>query len=336
MADDLTLVFVWYRPDGAAVYNTDRFPFWHNIRYHARRYPCVLVYCFDAPGAPPVPAGEEAAGVVAVDFREQWDRRGRIDALQTTASKIDYIKLTIVMNCDRACIATDFVLLMDMDCSVDEVRSDRMASHNRRLEVFFDRSVAKLYDNVGRFEFDSYIENYATLVNRRAPFFQSHHHVVVTSERDTGQNCYMYAQYLNVVHLYYALFHAYTFPPDVRDLVYENSVKLRFRRGASWTDRPRAAVYKYVYDSALEPEFAAQSLDGRLMAAILKGDDDETRRLALELRRLDYDFGSQFDWSNGRQKFANVAGVLVDRRPDFDFDRYQFLLPVRYFSKNKL
>ncbi|ADD73814.1 ORF105 [Lymantria xylina nucleopolyhedrovirus] len=331
---DLTLVFVWYRPDGAAVFNTDRFPFWHNVQYHARQYRCVLVYCFDAPhvDASPVPAGAETAAVVTVDFRDQWDRHGRIDALQTTASKIDYIKLTIVLNCDRACITTDFVLLMDMDCSVDEVNFDRIMSCGRRLEVFFDRSVGQLYDNIGRFEFDSYIENYATLVNRRAPFFQSHHHVVATPERDTGQNCYMYAQYLNVVHLYYALFHAYTFPPDARDLVYENSVKLRFRRGASWSALPRrAAVYKYVYDSALEPEFVAQSLDDRLMAAILKGDDDEVRRLALELRRLDYDFQSAFDWSNGRQKFTNVAGVLVDRRPDFDFDHYQFLLPVKYF-----
>nr|ANS70996.1 hypothetical protein [Lymantria dispar multiple nucleopolyhedrovirus] len=338
--ENLTVAFVWFGADGAPVCNNDRFPFWHNIQYHATRYRCTVIYCWSSPTAierSPFPPDSDSTNVTAVDFRHNWDRSGHIDQLKTIASKIDYMKVQIALNCKTSsCFATTYVLIMDMDCVIDAVDLAEMARQNRYLEPFFDRNVTMLYCSINDHEFDSYIENYATLINRKARFFGRHHHVRVAHEHDTEQNCYIYAQYLNIVHLYYALYHSYTFPERVQDLDYKNCVELRFRRGSSWSEpkKKQACRYKYIYDKTKPPVFAFLALDDQLRAAIRTDKRSVVCDLLLELKRLDYDFKSSFDWCNHQQKLGNVAGVLLDRLPDFDLSSmYDFILPIQYYIK---
>ncbi|QHB21759.1 ac113 [Artaxa digramma nucleopolyhedrovirus] len=339
------IVFVWFHRD-QFVYNTYEFPFWHNVQHHALHHKCYLLYYIENDNkqqlvnemsssslAPRTNVCQQNLILVNFKLTRHASAMRQIDD-DNVACKIDYMKLQVLL--DKRLIENEKILLvMDMDCVVRKIYTKAISVSERYLEPFFDRSVNRLYNRTSRMDFDSYIENYAVLINRNYPFltsFQKFEIVLPTAKDKHLPNNYIYSQYLLMVHLYYTIFHNFSFPDNVKKLQYVNSVDLTYNRGGSWKSEI-VQRYKYDYDVAVEPIFGNVCLCTQIYMAILHKDVQKIDQLIEELRNKKYNFCSRFNWSNSKQQYTNMAGVLIDKIPTYDFTKRPYLLPIYVYNQ---
>ncbi|AGR56856.1 apsup [Hemileuca sp. nucleopolyhedrovirus] len=327
------IVFVWYHPD-SFVYNTYQYPFWHNVQYHALKYNCYLVYCIEDERNVVFP---KVNNLHYINLKTPQLMR-TIERLRNMPCIIDYIKLQMLYN-ETIVEKENLLFVMDMDCTVESVDWDTINKCNRYLEPFFDRSVSQLYEKTSSsLGFQSYIENYAMLLNRKierpSTILQSYNidlDMITAKQNLNYENNYIYYQYVLLVQLYYRDRHAFLFPNKVADLQFENCVTINFRRGNSWREII-VSEYDYEYDANEKPSFDV-CLTSQLYLAILDKDEDKINTIVQKLKSLNYNFASKFQWSNSMQKYTNVAGVLKDRIKTYDFFKKDFLLPITLYDK---
>ncbi|ACO53546.1 unknown [Euproctis pseudoconspersa nucleopolyhedrovirus] len=320
------VVFVWWH-QRQFVYNTYEFPFWHNVQHHALKHRCYVLYYIEDDDVENKQNVENLNNLTMVDFKRTRHAH-TVCQINNVACKIDYIKLSLLLD-DRLLQNEQMLLVMDMDCVVKNIDSDAIAASKRYVEPFFDKSIRRLYNATGRVDFDSYIENYAMLINRTRPFLNEYQKFSVAVPANANNN-FVFSQYLLIVQLYYTIAHNFSFPADVEDLKFVNSINLSFSRGGSW----KCGVtkqYSYHYDVKIAPIFGNVCLCTQMRVAILKNDVKKIDQLLERLNELGYNFKSRFGWSNSKQQYVNLAGVLDDK--NHNYKNKQYLLPICIFDK---
>lgn len=328
---DFALVSVWYHKN-KFIYNTTCYPFWHNILYHAQFYKYYVLYYVEQECAVNIPY---AGPVKFINFR-QHSASQNMCKLKEVYNKIDYMKLQFLFNCDI--VTEKHLLLMDMDCQLTSlvIDEDRIRSNKYFLTPYIEPKCKYLHEPRSPFDhhcnsFNSYIENYAVLINKNNDFFDNHHGVSVTVENETNE-FFMHAQYIQIVILYMCIRHQYAMPTLLANYNIESVVPLTLYRGASY-DKFRDE-YVYEYDYRKPAEFGKPSLTKLLYRAILSNVcQDELKLMLHNLKRLGYDFKSKFEWSNSLQCKVNVYGCIEDRyKVPFNYSGVEFVLPLVKFE----
>lgn len=251
-------------------------------------------------------------------------------------NKIDYMKLQFILNSNI--VPETFVLLMDMDCQLVDchnLKVDKLKKIQYHLSPYTDSSTKCLYRPMSSYDkynnsFDSYIENYATFINKTLPFFKPWHGVDIRIENETNQ-FFIYAQYLQIVQLYMSIFHQRALPAMYEDYKIETP-KLTFHRGSSYLEE-YDDEYKYEYDYKKPAVFGRESLTDKLYMALISGQNHKKIKYMLHnLHRLEYNFQSKFRWSNSLQCHVNVCGVIEDRCNEFDFTGVEFVKPIKMYE----
>ncbi|ABY65822.1 hypothetical protein [Orgyia leucostigma nucleopolyhedrovirus] len=327
MSNQLSLVFVWYHRD-EFVFNTHKFPFWHNIQYHSQHYRCYVLYYIEDLTTDLVfdPTWPKATNVHLVNFKTASKYSHNLMTIKHKECRIDYMKLQLIL--DPSILAHErLLLMMDMDCTITNVDWKCVRESPRYLEPFFDKTVSSLYASHSMIygAFESYIENYAVLLNRNKYFFTGNLNLKINLNDD--HNNVMYAYYVAVVRYYYKTIFKFVFPNKFENMRFKNSVNLEFRRGNSYNVGP-TRLYDYVYNPRQKPVFEDTNLCIQLFTKIINRDFQEIDKLITRLRELNYDFQSKFEWSNSKQHYTNVAGVLLDRLITYNFTGKSFLLPI--------
>lgn len=354
--DVLTLVFVWSHSN-ALPYNTDKYPFLHNIQYHGAHcgYKCIVLYDVTTELLEP-------SSFMAIDnvqwvpfkcvYPEQYRHYTR--NMLKRACKIDYMKMCVVLMPQLLNACTDTLLLMDMDCVVKKVNWQRFASSQYCLEPFFDATVNCLIKSLYNiqneyFSFDSYLENYAVLVHtnlimtdqRCKTLFDKYRHRLTQATFRGVTNCDVYKFYINFIVELYSVCYNYQMPQKYVDLELQltPSVEVSFKRGNSWSEINRSTVkmYDYVYDYRQKPQFREESLCSELYRLILSGKVSQIHDMLRRLKKLNYNFANRFEWSNTLQCYVNVYGVICDRLNNgddkFDITPHPYLPPLYKFDK---
>ncbi len=336
---DLALVSVWYNKD-KFIYNTTCNPFWHNILYYSQYFKYYILYYVENESSAKIPTAE--GPVKFINFKNYPESKN-VTKLKHVMNKIDYMKLQFIFNSDI--VPETFVLLMDMDCQLTtaaELKMDNLKKVKQQyyLTPYTDSSTKFLYRPMSNYvkygnSFDSYIENYATFINKTQPFFKPWHGVDIRVENETNQ-FFMYAQYLQIVQLYMSIFHQYALPAMFDDYRILNPIQLTFHRGSSYKeDYYYEDEYKYEYDYRKPAVFGKQSLTDKLYVALISGRQDHKiiKYMLHNLYRLSYNFQSKFRWSNSLQCYVNVCGVIEDRCNDFNFTGVEFVKPIKMYGK---
>lgn len=327
---------VWYNKD-KFIYNSTCHPFWHNILYYSQYYTYYVLYYVENESSAKIPA---VGPVKFINFKNYPESKN-MERLKHVMNKIDYMKLQFIFN--SHIIPETFVLLMDMDCQLAEcynIKLDKFKKIQYYLTPYTDPSTKHLYRPMSNYDkyrnsFDSYIENYATFINKTKPFFRPWHGVDVRVEGETNQ-FFMYAQYIQIVQLYMVINHQYALPASYSEYKIANPLKLTFHRGSSYFEE-NFDQYKYEYDYRKPAVFGEPSLTKKLYIAIISQQDHNTIKSMLHtLRRLGYNFKSKFEWSNSLQSDVNVCGVIEDRCVDdvFDYKGVEFVRPLIMFKRN--
>ncbi|AGA16262.1 hypothetical protein [Thysanoplusia orichalcea nucleopolyhedrovirus] len=117
---NLALLFVWYN-ERHFVFNTNEFSFWNNVEYHSQRYKCIVLYCVETDQSLKLPVCEN---VILINYKKAYAHyyANCTENIVRRAGKIDYIKVTAMLNPHLLGVAHDYLLLMDMDCVVQTVR----------------------------------------------------------------------------------------------------------------------------------------------------------------------------------------------------------------------
>ncbi|ANF29684.1 ORF_36 [Catopsilia pomona nucleopolyhedrovirus] len=339
------LLFVWHH-DNQFVCNTHTFPFWHNIQYHSREFDCILVHCIENDNGDNNKRVQTLAfeNIISIDFKQNY-RKAYNDCIKKTkrrACKIDWMKLIIMLDPQSLNVPYEYLLLMDMDCVVQSIDWRALFTRNYCYEPFYDSSVDVLYATKRNdcANFDSYLENYATLIRtkqvlKHESYLNLHRANVLA---DTGDyNSSLFKQYIKMICNIYFDVYNYKIPQLYKDLTLTPCVSLSFRRGGSWKikrlDWPR---YDYVYNYNVKPSFFETNLCRQLYALILTSSNvtDDVYAAIENLKRLNYDFSSKFEWSNSLQCYVNVYGVLCDRYCRFDVSNHTYLLPLKMYNSN--
>ncbi|AQQ80398.1 ORF131 [Betabaculovirus altermyunipunctae] len=329
---EFALLSVWYHKN-QFIFNSTSHPFWHNILYHSQHHKYYVLYYVEDDSNVRIPY---AGPVKFLNFKEH-PASSNLKKLTHVTNKIDYMKLQFIF--DSGMVSEKHVLLMDMDCQLasSSVDVDRIHRSKYYLTPYTDMKTKRLYEEASSFDdynnsFNSYVENYATLINKNNEFFRPCHGVSVRVDDETN-HFYMYAQYLQIVQLYMCIFHQYALPPLSRDYNIKTPIPMSFNRGASYYEHRNE--YKYEFDYRQPARFNRQPLTHVLYMAILQEKPIKlVKRILLELHRLGYDFGSRYRWSNTLQSDVNVCGCIQDRyRKKFDYHGVEFVLPLKVFNK---
>ncbi|AJK91784.1 ORF123 [Spodoptera frugiperda granulovirus] len=326
---DFAIVSVWYNKN-KFIYNTAIHPFWHNVLYNSLFHKYYVLYYVEDETF----TNFASKHVTFINFKNH-ESSVHMNQLKLPANKIDYMKLQFILDSDM--VPEKYVLLMDMDCQMqwNSIDIDGIRNTKYRLNLYTDKSTKLLYHplfNMDNYKnsFNSYIENYATLINKDNPFFKPYHGVAVRVHDETN-NHYMYQQYLQIVQLYMCIFHQYAIPKYLEDYkLDDNIVPLTFHRGGSYMTYKHE--YKYEYDYRERPRFGMPTLTTKLNHKITDKALDQIKELLFELHRLDYNFQSKFDWSNSKQCYTNVCGYIQDRCKEFDFSDVEFVKPIKFFK----
>lgn len=326
---DFAIVSVWYHKN-EFIYNTTRCPFWHNILYHSQFYKYYVIYYLEDDSF----FNTLNVGPVKFINFKNFEASKNIARLKRAANKIDYIKLHVVLNSDI--VPETHLLLMDMDCQIQSTGVDmkRLQNNKYRLTPYTDPSVPTLYFDLSyddeMISFNSYLENYAVLINKTRKFFKNYHTVSVRIEGETNDH-FMFAQYLQIIQLYFCIFHQYALPPLVKEYNIKDVIPLKFNRGGSYFKHKMEYVYEFNFR---EPAvFNSPTLTYQLyMELISNKNEEKIKTLLHELRRLKYDFNSEFVWSNSLQCDVNVCGCIEDRVKNFNYDEVEFVKPLKMFN----
>lgn len=327
---------VWYNKD-KFIYNSTCHPFWHNILYYSQYYTYYVLYYVDNESSAKIPT---VGPVKFINFKKYPESKN-MPKLKHVMNKIDYMKLQFIFN--SHIVPETFVLLMDMDCQLSEcnkIKLEKLMKIQYHLTPYTDPSTKLLYRPMSSYDdynnsFDSYIENYATFINKTKPFFKPWHGVGVRVEGETNQ-FFMHAQYLQIVQLYMGICHQYALPTLYSDYKIASPIKVTFHRGSSYSEK-NLNEYKYEYDYRKPAVFGKRSLTDELyLALISKKDHDTIKRMLHTLHRLGYNFQTKFQWSNSLQSDVNVCGVIEDRCVDdvFDYRGVEFVRPLKMFKRN--
>ncbi|AKN80594.1 hypothetical protein [Perigonia lusca single nucleopolyhedrovirus] len=352
----VALVFVWYHDEGKPVYNTVAYPFWHNIQYHSETYKCFVLQHLgkknNGDDDNKIPMNTTNNTNITVLKFSDWFDATPLATLNHKSNKIDYMKMCVVVETDMVkCFSTfDYILLMDMDCVVRSMSLAKMKFKRRRIEPFFDMSVSMLHEPKSYYNnsFDSYLENYAVLVDLRMPRLPFTLNQLMDSRLDISkwQNSAFFKLYTDTVCSYYSQIHTYLFPFLSKDLQFDGSVSMDFHRGGSWKSKCRLHdECEYVYDYRREPVFHAESPLQTLYKIVIRSggkyvndkcelNDDNIINTLIDMKLKNYDFTRSFTWSNSEQKNTNVCGFLIDRcfEKHVKFTQCAFVEPVKYFD----
>lgn len=329
---DFAIMSVWYNKN-KFIYNTTVYPFWHNVLHHSQFHKYYVLYYVDDETFTSFSNTER---VTFINFKKH-ESSVYMDKLKLPANKIDYMKLQFILNSDM--VPEKYVLLMDMDCQMmwNSINITDIRNTKYRLNLYTDKSTKLLYEpqlsmDIYKNSFNSYIENYATLINKDNGFFKPYHGVTVRVQDETN-NHYMYQQYLQIVQLYMCIFHQYAIPKRLVDYkLDDNIVPLTYHRGGSYTMFKHEYIYEYDYKQ--RPQFGLPSLTTKLKRIVLhEVRPEEIKQLLRELYRLKYNFQNKFEWSNSAQCYTNVCGFLNDRcQSIIDFTDIEFVKPIRFFK----
>lgn len=345
MDQELALVFVWYHETNF-VYNFPPYPFWHNVLYLATSHDAYLVYYVDNESSPLPQIPQSCKRLKCLNFKHLYseEKLTKLKNFKLKCNKIDYMKMQLVIDQQRhfrrqsfSLPSTDvvdndykYILFLDMDCSLPTpIDWTRMEKSCRHLEPFFDSSVDHLIEYQGNL-WDSYLENYAMLINRHntKPIeFDFEENIRMRYDEDEDA-CFMLLVFHNYIKAYYQQHHKFEFPQKFSDLKFINSIHVKFRRGGSWKqgilEKP---TYNYIFDPNQKPPFSKSvRLDLQLGEIIDRQIDFMGRTttkfsymemsmiqdLLQQLQALNYDFKCKFKWSNKRQKYINLYAALQD------------------------
>jgi len=323
--EKFAIVSVWYHKN-KFVYNNCVYPFWHNVQYHSKKYDYIVLYYIEDMSRVIMPTPQPDERIKLINYADMFigDVDINMSRLRKKANKIDYMKLKVIFN------AADFnyehVLLMDFDCNiVADFDMEKAAASKFYIEPYYDASIKFKYSLTTNNMFDSYIENYAALINCNNVFFHPIQCVNVHVDKENG-NCYMLAQYIQIVQLYYCTFHEYSLPNRYEDLTLDNSILLSYNRGSSWYKEVDCCNYDYIYNANEKPEFYQEPLTRQLYCMLLKKNENEAKKIILQLKELNYEFRQKFEWSNSLQKTTNVLGVIMDRYENFNLTGVEFIM----------
>ncbi|AIU41332.1 ac112 [Sucra jujuba nucleopolyhedrovirus] len=333
--DKLCIVFVWYH-EKSFVYNTYEFPFWHNIQFHSIAHECYVLYAIDDTTAVQWP-NTNPTNVRLINFKK-GQHEENLDKLKRKSCKIDYIKLALLL--DETLIECEKrFLVMDMDCTVQQI--DWIKYHNQPVKYyvrpFFDYTIKHLYQRVSESSYDSYIENYAMLVDRRTHFLKSYQKFTLDFN-DAHDNSHMYNQYLLLIQLYYSIHHKYVFPSELTkgETCWDDAtIRINFQRGASWNrllNTPDAFQYRYHYIYKEPPLLGRTCLLTQIFVETINKNVNGVNQLANKLFKLNYNFQNKYRWSNSQQSFTNLAGFIIDHIKNFNFDDKPYMLPIVTFQ----
>ncbi|AVA31132.1 ac112/ac113 [Oxyplax ochracea nucleopolyhedrovirus] len=333
MRDKLALLFVWYHKQNF-ILNTHKFPFWHNIQYHSKHFDCIVVYCVENDKELTLPTFEN---VTFVNFKKNFSSHYdySVKEIINLACKIDYMKMCLILNVDLLKTNYEYLQLMDMDCIVKNIYWNRLYDGKYCFEPFYDKTISNLIGFKFNYNFDSYIENYATLIRVKLMdlneiFFEFYKQQLFVIK--ANKNSDLYENYIKFVRSVYFNLYNFKFPDESGNLKLLPCVDMEFRRGGSWKDEIIKPLYDYVYDYNVKPEFPKFDLCCKIYRMILFETDLNKIYLVIKkLKDLNYDFSSQFEWSNSLQCNVNLYGVLCDRIENFDVSNFQYLLPLKTF-----
>jgi hypothetical protein len=320
------IVSVWYHKN-KFVYNDYIYPFWHNVQYHSKKYDYIILYYIEDASTVVLPTQRPDERITLINYDNMFigDASANLSRLKKKANKIDYMKLKVIFNAPE--FNYEHLLLMDFDCTiVSDFNMERVSMSKFYIEPYYDANVKFKYSLMNKL-FDSYIENYATLINCNNVFFHPIQCVNVHVDKENG-NCYMLAQYIQIVQLYYCIFHEYSLPNRYEDLTLDNSILLSFHRGNSWHVGADefAREYDYVYSADEKPAFDKEPLTHQLDRMLLTDNKNEAKKIIFQLKDLNYDFRQKFKWSNSLQRKTNVLGVIMDRCKTFDLTDIEFIM----------
>ncbi|AKN80962.1 hypothetical protein [Lonomia obliqua multiple nucleopolyhedrovirus] len=327
-----TLLFVWYHMY-RFIFNTDMFPFWHNVQYHAKRFNCVILYCIERnEDALKLP---KLKNVTFINFKTNFPAHyaHSVQNITKQAGKIDYMKLCAMLNPVLLNVKYSHLQLMDMDCVVQNVSWSKLFNRSYCYEPFYDSTMKTLS------RLDSYLENYATLI--RTKFVYKNSKILNAYKSDllticVDNNYVLYKFYIDMIIDVYLQCYGYKMPESIENVTLSTSIKMSFRRGNSWQlDIEALPAYDYIYNSNTKPIFKQFNLCQELYLLILNYEGDATHiyQIIEKLKRLNYNFSSKFDWSNQLQCYVNIYGVICDRIKNFNVSNYEYILPLKTYNK---
>ncbi|ABQ52063.1 hypothetical protein SlGVgp120 [Spodoptera litura granulovirus] len=325
--DKFAIVSVWYHKN-EFIYNTKKFPFWHNVLYNSTQYKYYIVHHVESEITLP-----QCENIQFVSFDEVCPRH-EMHRLQNVVNKINYMKLMVLFNPNFA--TEERLLLMDMDCNIVRVDQLRLLRSPLYLEPFFNPICEQLYEyrssyDAYRNSFDSYVEMYAMLINKRNRFFQPMHGVNVVTDNETNE-FFMISQYMNILQLYMCMFHNYPLPHNVCDINIPKCIVLTFSRNHSFSLHNKDDALNLCSDIHTPPVFQdVNCYLRRLISAKDPNKIEEITRILHTLRTFSYNFTSIFASSDIQDSYVNLYGYLVENYGDA-FDHLDFIKPVMYIN----
>ncbi|QKE44474.1 hypothetical protein Yalta_027 [Yalta virus] len=308
--DSFVIISVWYHPN-KFVFNTHKYPFLHNIQYHATKYKYVLLYFIEDESDISIPTDDN---VTYINFKTEFASHFKTaSSFIHKANKIDFMKNILIQECKN--INFDYILCMDMDCEITDIDEPKLLKEDKFITFFYDASTKLLKLKRSNF-LDSYIENYAFLINNKI-FNEDVNFRNEIFKTELESNCFMYEQFLNFIIDYYKKEVQFNFPLSCRETVLPTQpITIKFERGGSWRDDRNHEIKKYVYNMNKRPIYGRDREE--LYLAILTNKTDKIIDLLKDFIYLEYDFESLFQWSNSLQSYVNLYGIIIDRVRDIN------------------
>lgn len=327
--ESVNLVTVWYN-ETKPIYNNIEYPFLHNLEYHSLKYKVFVLYYID--NDENIRMKTKSKNIFFLNMKKvlpEFCKRFK-DKTISNAEKIDYIKLCAIKNLDKL-FGSDLILMMDMDCEVVKINQDYFKESERFIEPVFEREVKLLKRVEYSGGFDSYIENYALLINPKSPFrsFISLEKYFIVKDLKKSNNCLYYSSWIDMIYDYYQDAHGFIFPEKIKDLNFKSSLVINYERGGSWFKQHEDESYEY--NPRGKPIFSRDRSE--LTAAIYFQDFEKILTMIKMFKENNYNFKRKFGWSNSLQVYVNLKGFIIDKIENFDFNGLDFLGRIQTFKK---
>ncbi|ARF02829.1 SWPV1-270 [Shearwaterpox virus] len=299
--NSVELIYVWYN-DNIFIVDTVYYPFLSNLKFNSNDRKChVFYYVKNNVSIPQI----KEKNIYLYDFSIYFDTETLIlNSLNNIAQKIDFMKLIILTNVYNIINTQKDLLLIDFDCYITYI-----SKKIYNLEPFYCTN-NKYLKVVEYDEIDSYIENYATRIDKIGSDRMKDMLDISTIDTNNDTNSYIYNIYIDIIVKYFKKYHNFVFPELFKDMSLDCSISLSYNRGGSWKkdsyDYEEGPFWIIKYSKPFNKKIKTD-----IQLSILKRELHSFKCLLLS--ELNFPFDMNMYWINSKQRYGTLKEYILDR-----------------------
>ncbi|ALA62534.1 hypothetical protein [Turkeypox virus] len=323
----MNLIYVWYS-DKHFIIDSLYFPYMSNLLYNSRYRRCYVFYYVDSSDSGNFRDIADD-NIYYYDFGNVFPKYTmEMSSLKNIAQKIDFMKIVLLCHAFEVLREEDDLMLLDFDCHILSVKNKIY-----NFEPFYCKDVTSLEVLVDN-EADSYIENYATRIDRLGSYRLLQIFIDIKDNYINGSNSnsLIYALYISMTVRYFKQYHDYDFSTVYKDMRLISSVDITYSRGSTWkntnngyNDNPYWVIkYKRPFNKEIKDKIYEFILFNKFL---------ELYNILYE--EINFPYNYNIFWLNNKQRNGTLKEMVYERIPSGEQSIYISLID-RIYKKQQL